>query len=145
MKVIQKVMLWDHNVVGENYVKTSRCTVTGLDRTSEHMILKMRQCLWDGQRGKGFYNQHPSQDIEDKSTILQKQKPYLCMNFPGGSVIKKPPANEGDSGLNPESGRFPGEGTGSSFQYSCLDDPQNRGAWQATIHGVAKSRTWLSG
>ena len=123
----------------------SRSTVTGLDRTAEHMILKICQCLCDGQRGKSFYNQHPSQDIEDKSTILQKQKPYLCMSFPGGSVIKNLPANEGDSGSNPESGRFTGEGTGSSLQYSCLGNPKNKGAWQATVHGIAKSQTQLSG
>ena len=52
--------------------------------------------------------------------------------------------NSGDRGLIPESGRSPGEGNGSPLQYSCLEKPMDRGAWQATVHGVAKSRTQLS-
>ena len=55
------------------------------------------------------------------------------------------PANTGDavdSGLIPELGRFPGEGNGNPLQYSCLENSMNRGAWRATVHGVAKSQTW---
>ena len=63
--------------------------------------------------------------------------------FPGGSVLKNPPANEGDMGLNSGSGRSPGEGHGSQLQYSCLENPMGRGAWWARVHGVAKSRTQL--
>ena len=59
--------------------------------------------------------------------------------FPGGSVIKNPPANAGDKGLNPGSGRFPGEGSSNSIQYSCLGSPMDRGAWWATVHGVARA------
>ena len=65
------------------------------------------------------------------------------MGFPGGSVVKNPPANAGDlgdSGSIPGSGRSPGEGNGNPLQYSCLD----REAWWATVHGVAKSQTQLS-
>ena len=64
--------------------------------------------------------------------------------FPGGSVVKNPPANEGDTGdagLVPGSGRSPGGGTGNPFQYCCLENPMDRGAWQDTVHGVAKNRT----
>ena len=50
----------------------------------------------------------------------------------------------GDSGSIPGSGRFLGEGNGNPLQYYCLENPMNRGAWQATVHGVAKSRTQLS-
>ena len=57
------------------------------------------------------------------------------MSFSGGSVIKNPPANEGKS---PESGRFPGEGTGNPLQYSCLENPMDKGAWQVTVHRIAK-------
>ena len=64
--------------------------------------------------------------------------------FPGGSVVKKTPANAGDSGLIPDSGRCPGEGNGNPAQYSCLENPIDRGAWWATVHGVAKSQTRLS-
>ena len=46
-----------------------------------------------------------------------------------------------DLGLIPGSGRSPGEGNGNAFQYSCLENPKDRGAWQATVHGVAESDT----
>ena len=58
--------------------------------------------------------------------------------FPGGSVVKNLPANAGDVGSIPGSGRSPGEGNGNPLQYSCLENPMDRGAWQATVHGVAK-------
>ena len=61
--------------------------------------------------------------------------------FPGGSVVKKPPANAGDPGLIPRLGRSPGEGNGNPLQYSYLGNPMDRGAWLTTVHGVAKSRT----
>ena len=49
--------------------------------------------------------------------------------------------NTGDSGLIPGSGRSPGEGNGNPLQYSCLENSMDRGAWQATVHGEAKSQT----
>ena len=58
--------------------------------------------------------------------------------------VKNPPANAGDAGSIPGSGRSPGEGNGNPLQYSCLGHPMGRGAWQATLHGVAKSWTQLS-
>ena len=57
------------------------------------------------------------------------------MVFPGGSVVKNPPANAGDAGLIPGWGRSPGEGNGNSLQYSCLENPINKGGWWATVHG----------
>ena len=59
------------------------------------------------------------------------------INFPGGSVGKNPPANEGDMGSIPGSGRSPREGNGNSLQYSCLGNPMEREAWQGIVHGVA--------
>ena len=65
-------------------------------------------------------------------------------------VVKNPPASAGDirgSTLNPGLGRSPGEGHGNPLQYSCLENPMDRGAWRAIVHGVTKSRTplkWLS-
>ena len=61
-----------------------------------------------------------------------------------GSVSKEPTCNAADVGSIPGSGRSPGGGNGYSLQYSCLEHPRDRGAWQATIHGIAKSRTRLS-
>ena len=66
------------------------------------------------------------------------------MDFPGGAAVKNPPANAGDTGSIPESGRSPGAGNGNPLQYSCLGNPMDRGAWQATDHGVAESGTQLS-
>ena len=61
--------------------------------------------------------------------------------FPGGTVVKNPPAKVGDTrdmGSIPGSGRSPGVGNGNSFQYSCLGNPTYRGAWQTAVHGVEK-------
>ena len=63
------------------------------------------------------------------------------MGFPGGSERKESAYNEGDPGSVPGLGRSLGEGHGNPLQYSCLDDFMDRGAWWATVHGVAKSRT----
>ena len=60
------------------------------------------------------------------------------MGFPCGSAGKNLPANAGDVGLIPGSGRSPGEGSGNPLQYSCLGNPMDREAWLAIIHGVAK-------
>ena len=61
-------------------------------------------------------------------------------------VVKKPPANAGgvrDMGLILGSGRSPRGGHSNQLQYSCLENPMDRGAWRATVHGVVKSQTWL--
>ena len=68
----------------------------------------------------------------------------LIKGFPGGSVVKDLPANTGaigDTGSIPGSGRSPGVGNGNPLQYSCWDNSMDRGAWQGTVHGVAKNRT----
>ena len=66
-------------------------------------------------------------------------------------MVKNPPANAGDArdadsipGSVPGSERSPGEGNGNPFQYSCLENPTDRQAWQATVRGVVKSQTQLS-
>ena len=68
----------------------------------------------------------------------------LILGFPGGSDSKESACNAGDPGTFPGSGRSPGEGNGNPLQYSSLENSMDRGAWQATVHGVAKSWTWLS-
>ena len=62
----------------------------------------------------------------------------MCMytymlGFPSGSVVKNPSANSGARSSIPESGRFPGDGNGNPLQFSCLGNPMDRGAWQATF------------
>ena len=66
-------------------------------------------------------------------------------SFLGGSVGEESACNAGDTGdtgFIPGWGRSPGGGHGNLLQYSCLEDPMDRGAWQVTVHGVAKSQTW---
>ena len=63
------------------------------------------------------------------------------MSFPGDSAGKEYTCNVGDLGSIPGLGRSPGGGHGNPLQYSCLDNPMNREAWQATVHEVAKSQT----
>ena len=60
------------------------------------------------------------------------------MGFPGGSVVKNLPASAGDVGLIPGLGRSPRGGNDKPLSYSCLGNPMDRGAWQATVHVVAK-------
>ena len=69
------------------------------------------------------------------------------ISFPGGAVVKNLPTNVGgtkDVALIPVSGRSLGGGNGSPHQYSCVGNPTDRGAWQATVHGVTESQTPLS-
>ena len=63
------------------------------------------------------------------------------MGLSDGSDGKESTCNAGDSGSIPGSERSPGEGHGNPFQYSCLENPTDRGTWQATVHGVVQSDT----
>ena len=69
---------------------------------------------------------------------------WLGCGFPGGSDGRESARYAGDPGLIPRSGRPPGGGHSNPLQYSCLENPMDRGAWWATVHGVAQSRTRLS-
>ena len=59
-------------------------------------------------------------------------------------MVKNLPANAGDTGSIPGSGRSPGEGNDNPLQYYCLENPKDRGVWWVTVHGAAKSQTSLS-
>ena len=65
------------------------------------------------------------------------------LGFPVVVMVKNPPANAGDWGLIPRSGRSPGRGQGNPLQYSCLETHINRGAWRAIVYRVTKSWTRL--
>ena len=69
---------------------------------------------------------------------------YIYKGFSGSSAGKEFTCNAGDLGSILGLGRSPGKGNGNPLQYSCLENPTDRGAWRATVHGVAKSRTQLS-
>ena len=82
--------------------------------------------------------------IYKATCILKPLKNTDAEDFPGGPVVKNPPANAGDMGSVAGSGRSPGIGNGNLLQYSCLENPIDREAWWATVHRVAKSWTQLS-
>ena len=63
------------------------------------------------------------------------------MNFPGGSVVKNPPANARNTGSIHGVGRSPGEGNSNPLQYSSLGNPMDRGAWQSIVNEVTESQT----
>ena len=87
--------------------------------------------------GKTLSNHLPSPSLDMNESIAPA-------GFPGGSDSKVSVCNAGDLGSIPGSGRSPGEGKGNPLQYSCLESPMDRGAWWATVHGVAKSWTLLN-
>ena len=83
-----------------------------------------------------------SQGTEKEFTMLS-----FLRDFPGDAVVRCPSARAGDTGhlgSIPGWERSPAEGNGNSLQDVCLGNPMNRGAWQAMVHGVTKSRTQLS-
>ena len=80
----------------------------------------------------------------DTTEATEQHQQGPVKGFPGGLDGKESACNAGDPGSIPGLGRSPGEGNGNPLQYSCLENPTDRGAWWPTVHGVAKSRTWLS-
>ena len=81
--------------------------------------------------------------------VVQKNKEEIkgrkkSLGENGSSDSKESAHNAGDLGSIPGLGRSPEEGNGNSLQYSCLENPMDRGAWQSTVHGVTKGRTPLS-
>ena len=84
-----------------------------------------------------FGHKTDANEIESEIKIYQE-----FLGIPGGTTVKNPPASAGDvrdAGSIP--GGSPGEGNGNLLQYSCLENSMDRGAWQATVHGIAKSWT----
>ena len=84
-----------------------------------------------------------SKNNNNNETILVVIYFLLPMCFPCGSDGKESACNVGDPGSIPGSGRSPGEGNGDPLQCSDLENSMDRGAWWATVHGVAKSQTLL--
>ena len=84
--------------------------------------------------GKGLHGTNVHFTPEKSALLLG----FLCI-FLDGSGVKNPPANAGDAGLILELGRSPGERNGNPLEYSCLGNPMDKGAFWATVHGVAES------
>ena len=91
-----------------------------------------------------FQWKHRVLTIDRVFTELIKNEVGPNSGFPGGSVVKNPPASAGDPGSIPGLGRTPGKGNSNPLQYSCLENPMDSRTWQATVHGVTKSQTRLS-
>ena len=79
---------------------------------------------------------------QDWVTQQQQQQQFSRRGYPGGSVLKKLPANAGDECLIPGSGRSPRGGNGNSLQYSCLGNPMDRKAWQAIVQSTGSQKNW---
>ena len=77
--------------------------------------------------------------LSDEVSVLSLHL-YLLLGFPGGSDGKESACDDEYPGLIPGSGRSSGEGNGNPLQYSRLENPMDRGAWQATVHGMARVR-----
>ena len=85
-------------------------------------------------------------EVAQSCLTLCDSKDCSLPGFSVHGIVKNPPPNAGDirdADLNPGLGTSPGGGHGDSLQYSCLENTMGRGAWQATVHGVAKSRMRL--
>ena len=88
----------------------------------------------------------PSHQKYSCVSYLHWWQPSHCMDFADGSAGKEFLCNAGDKGdvdSPPELGKSPGEGNDNPLQYSCLKNPMDRGAWWATVYGVAENWTWL--
>ena len=83
-------------------------------------------------------------EMQFKTTMKYHLTHVRIGGFPGGSEVKASACNAGDLGSIPGSRRSPGEGNGNPLQCSCLENPMDGGAWWATVHGIAKSRTRLN-
>ena len=95
---------------------------------------KKRMLLLKRQRAPG----------RNEAERVPKSAIEALQHFPGGSVVKNLPAKAGDLGWISGLGWSPGEGNGYPLQCSCLENPMDREAWWATVHGVRKSQTGLS-
>ena len=78
------------------------------------------------------------------SSLSEESGTLLDLGFPGGSDGEDSACNLSDPGSIPGLGRFPGKGNGYPLQCSCLENSMDRGAWQATVPGVATNHTWLT-
>ena len=119
----------------------TRCTVLGGEERKDQKRLLEAVCVFLKSQNNCLVITRHSIQISfpnNLDTTLQN------MDLPCSSDGEESACNAGDLGSIPGLGRSPGDGNGNSLQYSCLENPMDRGAWQATICGVEKSQTRLS-
>ena len=121
------------------------------DKNSSHLCHEKREPVQKKTWSLPCWVKCPHKEVDFSLTcgreirgLLSRMRVGKCQGFPGSTDGKAFSCNAGELGLIPGSERFPGEGNGNPPQYSCLENPLDRGAWWVMIHGVAKSRTQLS-
>ena len=100
----------------------------------KNALMDLRMSNEDTVGGGGQWSLEPNQEV---AAIVSG---YVCnrKGFPGGSLVKEPICNAGDTGLIPGLGKSPRAENGKPDKYSCLGNSMERGAWRATVHAVTK-------
>ena len=124
---------WIEEILGVRYDLVRVLCILAIDRLGDQW-----QSFFKGR----FHSGHHFVTRFWVITVFTCDMPFT--GFPGGSDDREYACNAGELGLIPGLGRSPGEGNAYPLQYSCLDNPMDRGAWRATLHRVTESRTRLS-
>ena len=101
-------------------------------------------CSLPGSSDHGIFQARVFELVAIAFSVLWAKTYQFFWGFPDGSNSQESTCNAGDLGLIPRLGRSPGEGHGNPLQYSCLENPKDRGAWWATVHEVVKGQTQSS-
>ena len=128
--------------------KKSKCDICKLTAGYWAYSADNRTKSFPGQRTGENEKRNPWRGSRQRPAATERRTCLLLLcthqGFPDGSDDKESTCSAGALGSIPGLGRSPGERNGNPLQYSCLENPMDRGAWRATVHGVAKSRTRLS-
>ena len=142
--LMQSWLIWKDPDAGKDWGQEEK-GVTGWDGWMASLT-RWREFEWilgvgEGQEGLACCDSWGHKELDTTKWLNWTER---VQGFPGGSDGKESACNVGDLGSIPGSGRSPGEGKGNPLWYSCLENPMDRGAWWAIVHGVAKSQTRLS-
>ena len=136
-------MLYTSSLLVIHFKYSSVCMSIPNSQTIPSLILPPGQPKVQGFLNRQILDPHP--DLWNQSArIALRTLLYFPRASPVAQQVKNPPCDAGDAGHAgsiPGSGSSPGEGSGNPLQYSCLENPMDRGAWQATVQRVPESRT----